>query len=67
MRKPLKIVLAYEIAVRVFALDRSEGGRRREKTLDLMLRNHTPERTGIWRADRLALIQHVVQPWNRGP
>jgi hypothetical protein len=53
-----EIELLDEIAVRVFALDRSEGGRRREQARDLVLRDHPPEHAGIRRSDRLALEQH---------
>ena len=51
-----QIVLPDEFAVGVFLLDGAERGRRGEERHRLVLGDHPPERAGIRRADRLALI-----------
>ena len=52
-----QIVFADELAFRVFLLDRAEGGRRGEQRDRAVLGDHAPERAGIRRADRLALVK----------
>ena len=50
------------IRVGIFLLDGAESGRRGKKRLDLVFRDHPPERARIGRADRLALIDHRGRP-----
>ena len=50
--------LREELALRVFLLDGAERGRRGEHRDALVLGDHAPERAGVRRADRLALVEH---------
>ncbi len=43
---------------RILLLDRPERGRRGEQHLDAVLGDDPPERAGVGRADRLALVEH---------
>jgi hypothetical protein len=49
--------LRQKLALRVFFLDGAERGRRREHGGAAVLGDHAPERAGIRRADRLALVE----------
>ena len=51
-----QVMSADQVALRVLALDRAERGRRGEKDAHLMLFDDPPERAGIRRTDRLALV-----------
>ena len=47
---------------RVLAADGAHRRRRREQHLDAVLLDHAPERPGVGRADRLALVEHRGRP-----
>ncbi len=51
-----QIVLPQEFSLRVLLLDRAHRGGRGEQHFDPVLRADAPERAGIGRADRLALV-----------
>ncbi|MGY3427087.1 hypothetical protein ACVWZW_007591 [Bradyrhizobium sp. F1.13.4] len=51
-----EVVLPDEFSFRIFFPYRAERGRRSEEGDSLVLADHAPERAGIGRADRLALI-----------
>src|SRR5262249_22197911 len=54
--KLTKVAVPYQSALRVFTLDRAERGGRREEDPYPMLLDDPPERAGVGRADRLALV-----------
>ena len=54
-----QIVVVQQLAVGVLLLDRPHRGRRGEQHLHAVLRAHPPERAGVRRADRLALVHHA--------
>ena len=57
MRNFDEVVLREELALRVFLLDGAERGRRGEHGGAAVLGDHAPERAGVGRADRLALVE----------
>jgi hypothetical protein len=61
-----QVVFADELAVRVFLLDGAERGRRGEQRHRLVS-DHAPERAGVGRADRLALIHDRGRAMDQRP
>ena len=62
-----QIVFPDECAVRILLADGAEGSRRREQRDGLVFSDHAPERAGIRRADRLALIHDRGGAMNQRP
>ncbi len=62
-----QIVFADECAVRIFLPDGAERGRRGEERDGLVLGDHAPERAGIRRADRLALVHDRGRAMDQRP
>ena len=52
-----QVVLLEQLGVRVFLADGAEGGRRGEQRHHAVVGADAPERAGVGRADRLALVQ----------
>ena len=61
-----QVVLRDQLAVRVFLLDGAERGRRGEQRDALVLGDDAPERAGVRRADRLALVEDRGAPCSSG-
>ncbi|MNE12306.1 hypothetical protein D3C80_1050960 [compost metagenome] len=53
-----EVVLADQLALRVFLADGTHGGGRTEQRVDLVLFHHPPVGRGVRRADRFAFVEH---------
>ena len=60
--EPGQVVPHGQRPIRILLLDGADRGRRGEQGLDPVLGDDPPERAGIGRADRLALVQHARAP-----
>src|SRR6266436_3531980 len=56
--KALEVVIRHPLSLRILLLDGAESRWRREQDAAIVFADHTPERTGIGRANRLALIEN---------